>query len=75
VVARRYRPLLAGVANWSASGNVAYNALDSIEVALANGSGRLNSTVNVSGSGCVDGSSSGGNGVGRGQRSVGGWMG
>ena len=68
---RRYRTLLHVVANWIASGNGAdnSNALDSSEVGL----GRQSSTVSESGNAAV--SSSGGNGVGTGQKSVGGWLG
>jgi hypothetical protein len=74
LAAQSYRTLSPGAANWCGSGNVAYNALDSIEVALATGSGRPSSTVTVTGSGSAAGGRSGGNGVGGGQRSIGGWM-
>ena len=70
--ARRYRTLLRVVVNWIESGNVADNlyALDGTEVALVCGNGRQNSTVNVSENAAV--SSSGGNGVGIVQETVGG---
>jgi hypothetical protein len=69
--ARRYRTLLHVVANWFASGNADdSNGLDSSEVALGSENGRQSSTVSVSGNAAV--SSSGGNGVGSGQESVGG---
>jgi hypothetical protein len=69
--ARRYRTLLHVVANWFASGNAdGSNGLDSSEVALGSENGRQSSTVSVSGNAAV--SSSGGNGVGSGQESVGG---
>jgi hypothetical protein len=73
--ARRYRTLLHVVANWIASGNAAdnLNALYGREVALGSGNERQSSTVSVSGNAAA--SSSGGNGVGSGQESVGGWLG
>jgi hypothetical protein len=69
---RRYRTLLHVVANWIASGNAAdsLNVLDGCEVALVTGNGRQNSTVSVSENVAV--SSSGGNGVGIVQKTVGG---
>jgi hypothetical protein len=74
-VARRYRTSLHVVANWIASGNAAenLNAPDSSEVGLGSGDVRQSSTVSVSGNAAV--SSSGGNGVGNGQESFGGWLG
>jgi hypothetical protein len=70
--ARMYRTLLHVVANWIASGNAADNSnvLDGGEVVLVIGNGRQSSTLSVSEN--VAASSSGGNGVGIVQESVGG---
>jgi hypothetical protein len=74
-VVRTYRTLLHVVANWIASGNAADNLIDLYgnEVDLGSGNGRQSSTVSVSGNAAV--SSSGGNGVGSVQESIGGWVG